>query len=209
MSYTPSNDPNERRNPPLNNPPLNNLLDGLPTPDTSAPFNRAANTPNPTPAQGRWIMPVIIAVIVIGAGLLLLPRLFGGADDSTIPAGDRAVSTNAMQPEPIRIETLTAASELDSDGCAATEAANFTRRQTVYVVGQAEEIPASTSVFARLYFNGTAIEDTAPIVSDQTYRDTCINFAFEPINEGFEAGAYEAEFFVNGNPAGMVSFTVR
>ncbi|MBZ0302806.1 MAG: hypothetical protein K8J31_23885, partial [Anaerolineae bacterium] len=79
----------------------------------------------------------------------------------------------------------------------------------VYIVAPYSDVPAGTSVFVRLYQDGTPIEDTSEIQADQDYHNTCLNFVFEPIEGTFDPGSYEAEFFVNGNPAQSVNFEIR
>jgi len=79
-----------------------------------------------------------------------------------------------------------------------------------YVVALNSEVPEGTTIFARLYRDGEAIEDLPAITSNQDYNNSCINFVFETSDgDNFESGDYEAEFFVNGNSYNSVDFSIR
>jgi hypothetical protein len=96
------------------------------------------------------------------------------------------------------------------DGCATDPRASFEPVEPVFVVAEGSDIPAGTSVFVRLYHEGTPIEDAPEITADQDYTNSCVNFIFEP-SQGttFDQGNYQAEFIINGNPANTVDFEVR
>jgi hypothetical protein len=69
-------------------------------------------------------------------------------------------------------------------------------------------MPEGTTVFARLYHDDTAVEDTAEITADEDYSNVCVNFVFEN-DENWDSGDYEVEFFVNGNAYESAQFSVR
>jgi hypothetical protein len=104
---------------------------------------------------------------------------------------------------------VVSASAIDRDGCATDSTSIFGAFEPVYVVAEDSAVPSGTSVFVRLYHEGTPVEDAPEITADQDYDNTCINFVFEPEGAAFDPGSYEAEFIINGNPANTVSFEIR
>ncbi|MAS38198.1 MAG: hypothetical protein CL610_29650 [Anaerolineaceae bacterium] len=149
----------------------------------------------------------IIALVIIGA-VLLLPRLF-----NTDSLNEPAPVVNENEPIPgaenIQIGNPVTALSLDRDGCAVDTTSQFSGREPIYVVAPDADIPAGTGVFVRLYQDGNAVEDTTEIRADQDYQNTCLNFVFEPVEMSLDPGTYEAEFYINGNPADTVSFEVQ
>jgi hypothetical protein len=108
------------------------------------------------------------------------------------------------------IGDLVVASSIDNNGCAADRSDSFSTGDTIYIVAEDSDIPASSTLFVRLYANGEAVEDSQELTADDDYIDTCANFLFEPVEgASFDTGEYEAELFVNGNPHGTVSFNVE
>jgi hypothetical protein len=69
-------------------------------------------------------------------------------------------------------------------------------------------VPTGTRVFVRLYHEGIAVEDTDEVTAEQDYTNVCVNFVFDS-TEGWDAGDYEAQYFVNGKAYRSVLFTVE
>lgn len=155
---------------------------------------------------------LLIGLIVLVGALFLIPRLFNTGDtanDTTVDQ-QRPVDNTGNQPDPnINLGRLTAAGAVDRDGCPVESRSSFEPTEPIYVVAQNSSIPAGTSVFVRLYREGTPIEDAPEITADRDYNNTCVNFVFEPTGSAFDPGQYEAEFIVNGNQADVVRFEVR
>ncbi len=107
----------------------------------------------------------------------------------------------------IELGRIVSALNLDRDGCPGDTANRFSPADSIYIVAEESVIPEGTAIFARLYFGDRTLEDADEIVAPGDLN-ACVNFVFES-RTGFEPGNYEAEFFVNGNPAGSVAFTVR
>lgn len=160
---------------------------------------------------------LIIGLLILVGVLFAVPRLFGGDDDDNGDNGAAINETDNTSDEPLADDVLSAdigdlvvASSIDNNGCSADRSDNFETDDTIYIVAEDSDIPASSTLFVRLYANGEAVEDSAELTADADYTDTCANFLFEPVEgASFDAGEYEAELFVNGNPHGTVSFDVE
>ncbi|NLE50682.1 MAG: hypothetical protein GX613_04690 [Chloroflexi bacterium] len=156
---------------------------------------------------------LIIGLLIFVGIMFVVPQLFGDDDDSNASIRDgndvpqNPITDNIVSAD---IGDLIVASGIDQNGCAVDETTTFSADDTVYIVAEDSNIPASTTLFVRLYANGEAVEDSQELTADSDYTDTCANFLFETVSgERFETGAYEAELFVNGNPYGTVSFEIR
>jgi hypothetical protein len=110
---------------------------------------------------------------------------------------------NISLPQPV------AATGVDADGCATGTSSTFSGSQSIYVVTENSRVPSGTGVYVRLYRDGQPVEDAPEIVADRDYTGACINFVFEPVNQAFQSGDYEAQFIVNGNPGPSVTFRVQ
>jgi hypothetical protein len=126
---------------------------------------------------------------------------------------DETSRDDNQQSEPldtdIALGRVVSASSIDRNGCATQTSSTFDASEPVYVIAEGSDVPRGTSVFVRLYREGTPIEDAPEITADQDYNDTCINFIFEPEGAAFDPGQYEAEFIINGNTADSVSFEIQ
>ena len=102
-------------------------------------------------------------------------------------------------------------SNIDADGCPVDTTDQFAGTDEVYVVVEDSDIPAGTTVFARLFREGQPLEDADVITADRDYDNTCIYFVFDATDEAgsLEPGVYEAQIIVNGNPGERVSFEVQ
>ncbi|MDX1993698.1 MAG: hypothetical protein SF029_15020 [bacterium] len=172
-----------------------------------------------------------IGVLLLLAAVLILPRLFdrssAGQEEDTLPQVEQDRSSDSGSSssgggsasggssnsgtfdEDVFLGNPVAAPAVDRDGCPVETTDDFDATEDVWVVAPDSQIPEGTIIFVRLYRNGTPIEDAPEIQADQDYDSTCINFIFEATDGGFEAGEYEAEFYVNGNPADTVTFDIR
>jgi hypothetical protein len=142
-----------------------------------------------------------IGLLILVAVVFVLPRLFD--------TGGGATTRDTIESEDIQVGRPVSAAAVDRNGCPVDVTANFAPNEQIYIVAPQTDVPAGTAVFVRLYHNGMAIEDTVEILADQDYRNTCINFVFEPVDGTFDPGTYEAEFYINGNPAESVSFAIQ
>ncbi len=102
-------------------------------------------------------------------------------------------------------------SNIDADGCAVDTTDQFAGTDEVYVVVEDSDIPAGTTVFARLFREGQPLEDADVITADRDYDNTCIYFVFAATDDAgsLEPGVYEAQIIVNGNPGERISFEVQ
>jgi len=155
---------------------------------------------------------IIIGIIIIAGVVLLGPRLFNTnntqvdlpTDQNTDIFGSDNTSDN------IEIGNVVTTSAVDMNGCPTDTRADFEPGEEVYVVAEDSDFPAGTSVFVRLYREGTPLEDAPEIQADRDYTNSCVNFIFEPTaGQEFDPGNYQAEFIVNGNSADTVNFEVR
>jgi hypothetical protein len=160
-------------------------------------------------------------IAVIGAALLcIVPLLlFGGLTAYTFGGGEEEGRTEEDPTDfadiidedvDIRLGEIVTAGSINDLGCAENFDSTFDEADRIYVVAEDSDFPQGTDVFVRLYHNGDAVEDAPEITADQDYENTCVNFLFVPENgEVFDAGDYDAEFFVNGEESGSVSFVVQ
>jgi hypothetical protein len=153
---------------------------------------------------------IVIGIIIIVAVFLIGPRLFNTDNVATIPDSQVDNQDSQTVDDNIQLGQIVSAQNIDRDGCPVNTTTSFETSESVYVVAENSDVPSGTSVFVRLYHEGTPVEDAPEITADQDYTDSCINFVFEPSNgASFDPGAYEAEFIVNGNPAESVTFEIR
>jgi hypothetical protein len=165
------------------------------------------NTP-----QKKWGCGTIaVAILMVCGAFYLFPRIFGG-NDTVQPTDvvDNGNSDNQNSSSDIHLGSLEISEGIDRDGCATDNVSSLRNVSSFYVIAPDSAFPSGTTVFARLYRDGTAIEDLPAITADQDYSNSCINFVFETTNgDNFESGDYEAEFFVNGNSYDTISFSIN
>lgn len=175
------------------------------------------------PTNNSQMRTAAIVTIVVIIGLLLLGRFVTGmmSNDNTptaVPTTTINTTNNNNTLNPSTNNTTTnnlgpvvAASSVDRDNCAVGATTSFDTNDSIYVVLEDSQLPEGTSMFARMYRNGTAIEDTSELVAEQDYNNTCVSFVFEPTSsaEVWDTGSYEVEFYVNGNSYQSTSFDIR
>lgn len=150
---------------------------------------------------------VIIIIVALIAVLFFLTRNNQPQVQAT-PTPQPATQDSAVVEIPgVELGRIVSALNLDRDGCPGDTANAFRPTDSIYIVAEESSIPEGTALFARLYLGNRTLEDTDEIVAPNDLN-ACVNFVFES-DSGFEPGNYEAEFFVNGNPAGSVAFSVR
>lgn len=129
-------------------------------------------------------------------------------------AGERAGGAGGALPGTGRgnaqIGAIYTTTAVDQNGCPMDDVAEFYPDEPVYVSIDESYIPQGTEIFARLIYEGQAIEDTDPIVADRDL-ETCVWFSFEGgnVSSGLEPGQYEAEVYVNGSLVDAIPFDVR
>jgi len=173
------------------------------------------------PTNNNQMRTAAIVTIVVIIGLLLLGRFVTGmSGNTTTPTTSDTTTNNNNTLNPANTNNTTtlnnlgpvvAAQAIDRDNCAVDATTHFTTTDPVYVVLVDSQLPQGTTMFARLYKDGVAIEDTKELTADQDYNNTCVNFVFRPSQnaEVWPAGNYEAEFFVNGNSYRSTTFDIR
>ncbi|NLG72996.1 MAG: hypothetical protein GX495_13270 [Chloroflexi bacterium] len=152
---------------------------------------------------------VLLLVIIVGAICLFsvfsggLGSLFGSGRDTL---GDRS-NPGVLEGEVGNLGPVYAALDVDQNGCPVETAREFFADETVFVGLEESEIPAGTTIFARLYRNGQVVEDSPEVEAGRS-TVSCVWFEFAPTGAGFEPGSYEAELIVNGNPVDSVAFEI-
>jgi len=156
---------------------------------------------------------ILLGLLVVGAVLVFGPQLFGGGEEDTTPQTvpqDNETTSSEPVDDGITLGDIVVAEGIDRDGCAVSIDYDLDNVESFYVIAEDSEIPEGTEIFVRLYQDNEAVEDLPAIIANQDYDNTCINFTFETTTgRDFDAGNYEAEFFVNGNPYDSVSFDIR
>lgn len=172
--------------------------------------------------NGRTIaIGVLILLVLIVVGSQLLGGMGNNnADDDNEDRGgtfsnpdNESDADGAVVPEGggVGLGRVVTASNIDADGCPVDNSDQFAGDDSVYVVVEDSDIPAGTTVFARLFREGQPIEDADVITADRDYDNTCIYFVFDATDQAgsLESGFYEAQVIVNGNPGERVGFEVR
>lgn len=160
---------------------------------------------------------IIIGIVIFIAAMFLIPRITGDDDndnDNRDPVADTNNDENNDENEAenadISLGEIVSAEGVDRDGCAVDTTSEFDTSDSIYVVAESGDFPEGTSIFVRLYHDDTPVEDSPEITADQDYNDACVNFVFEPeTGAEFDPGDYEAEFFINGNPAESLNFEIN
>jgi hypothetical protein len=164
--------------------------------------------PTKAPAKQPSGTVIIIGIVVVLVVLFIASRLFGGSNTpSTAPSSDNQPVQNNSDPN-LNLGTVVVAENVDRDGCAVDITDTFNDDDTIYAVLEDSAVPQGTTVFARLYYDNQAVEDSNETTAADDYTNVCVNFAFDN-NAGWESGDYEVEFWVNGNAYQSASFTVR
>ena len=179
------------------------------------------------PTNNSQMRTAAIVTIVVIIGLLLLGRFVTGMmnnnntpttsdtiDNTNNNTNGDLVPNNTNTTNNTNLDNLgpvVAAQNIDRDGCAVDATTSFDDNDAVYVVLEDSELPRGTSMFARLYKDNVAIEDTDQVVTEEDYDNLCVNFVFEATDraEVWESGDYEVEFYVNGNAYQSTSFEIR
>jgi hypothetical protein len=135
----------------------------------------------------------IVAIIVVVAVIFIGRQVIGSVTKTT------------------QLGLVVTASGIDGQGCPTNRTSVFSGTQTIYVVALESNVKNGDNVFARLFANGTPVEDSPVITANQDYTNTCIYFQFEPTSptDPLDLGSYQAQMIVNGNPGSTVDFTVQ
>jgi hypothetical protein len=177
------------------------------------------------PTNNSQMRTAAIVTIVVIIGLLLLGRFVTGMmDNNNNPTtSDTPYDTdndNTLNPQNNTTNNTTntdnlgpvvVAPNIDRDNCAVDATNSFDDNDPIYVVLEDSQLSQGTTMFARLYRDGTAVEDTRELVAEEDYDNVCVSFVFEPTDraEVWESGDYEVEFYVNGNAYQSTSFDIR
>jgi len=181
------------------------------------------------PSNNSQMRTAAIVTIVVIIGLLLLGRFVTSmANNNTTPTtSDTINNTNSGNTDLVPPNTsntnnnntvntknlgpVVVAQGVDRDNCAVDATNSFDNNDPIYVVLEDAQLPRGTTMFARLYEDNKAIEDTQQLTAEDDYDNVCVSFVFEPSNsaEVWDEGNYEVEFFVNGNSYQSTSFQIR
>ncbi len=155
---------------------------------------------------------IIIGLLILVGAIYFLPKILGN-NNSNSGNNNNNTSSNSATNTPdagANLGQIVTAKAVDRDGCAADSTTTFSTSGPIYVVAQGSDVQQGTVIFVRLYYQGQIIEDLPEITADQDYSNNCISFVFEPTQgAAFQPGQYEAEFMVNGNQSGSVTFQVQ
>lgn len=186
------------------------------------------------PSNNSQMRTAAIVTIVVIIGLLLLGRFVtsmtnndttpttsdtinnnnSGNTDLVPPNNTNNTNSNTTNNNTVNTNNLgpvVVAEGVDRDNCAVDATNSFDNNDPVYVVLEDAQLPRGTTMFARLYENNKALEDTQELTAEDDYNNVCVSFVFEPTNgaEVWDEGNYEVEFFVNGNSYQSTSFQIR
>jgi hypothetical protein len=164
-------------------------------------------------ARYGYILLILLAIVCAGCGTVASPTSTPSSPANALrarPTPGSGGSTSTTNTTTARSGDIVLTSSLDDSGCATDSVTTFETTDAIYVVLRASSVEEGTSFFARLYDANVALEDTEEVVADQEYDDVCVNFEFVPARgTTWTAGAYEIEFFVNGNSYQFIDFEIR
>jgi hypothetical protein len=178
------------------------------------------------PTNNSQMRTAAIVTIVVIIGLLLLGRFVTGMmDNNNNPTNDTTTNTTntnnntTLNPQnnttnntvdTSNLGPVVAAQNIDRDNCAVDATTSFDDNDSIYVVLEDSQLARGTTMFARMYRNGTAVEDTRELVAEEDYDNVCVSFVFEPTDnaEVWDSGQYEVEFYINGNAYQSTSFEI-
>jgi hypothetical protein len=155
---------------------------------------------------------LLALLLLFGAGFLTARQssTISGSGTAAAISIEPASSVTYSDDTGVSITRFASALSTDADGCPVDETSTFRRSEeiSVFAIGA---FPRGTTVFARMYYDGVAIEDTDTLSADQDYDDVCVYFIFEPTvgAEVFDRGPYTIEFYVNEVSAGSVNVLVE
>ena len=154
--------------------------------------------------KGRTQQPLYTAIILTIIVVLLGGcGLFGGAQRER-------TNDNAAVIGDVDFGQIVTAEGIGANNTPVGETDTFNDTQDyIYVVAQANHIPAGTTLFARWYRDGDPIEDSSELTANQDYEDTYVEFHLENLQDRMETGDYSVQLFANGNPVDEVNFTVE
>jgi hypothetical protein len=171
------------------------------------------------PTNNSQMRTAAIVTIVVIIGLLLLGRFVTGMmGNNTTP--DTTYNTDSdntqLNPQNNPVDTsdlgpVVVARNIDRDNCAVDATTSFDDNDPIYVVLEDSQLPRGTTMFARMYQDGVAVEDTRELTAEDDYNNVCVSFVFEPTDQAevWDVGSYEVEFYVNGNAYQSTSFEIR
>jgi len=175
------------------------------------------------PTNNSQMRTAAIVTIVVIVGLLLLGRFVTGMmDNNNNPTTTDTTTTNnntTLNPQnnttnntvdTSNLGPVVAAQNIDRDNCAVDATTSFDDNDPIYVVLEDSQLAKGTTMFARMYRNGTAVEDTRELTAEEDYNNVCVSFVFEPTDnaEVWDSGQYEVEFYINGNAYQSTSFEI-
>jgi hypothetical protein len=162
----------------------------------------------------RGFQPSRIMLIVGALIVLCLCVVFGGAGSlfSGFLGGNERVTTRDAVPQTgnqaVELGRAYTTTEIDQEGCPLDNVFEFYPDEAVYVSIDYSYIPQGTEMFARLYYNGQAIEDTEAIYADRD-METCVWYVFEGSRGSeLQVGDYEVDIYVNGSVVETLDFVV-
>ncbi len=155
---------------------------------------------------------IIIGLLILVGAIYFLPKILGNNNSNSGNNNDNTSSNSATNTPDAgaNLGQIVTAKAVDRDGCAVDSTTTFSTRGPIHVVAEGSDVQQGTVIFVRLYYQGQPLEDLPEIKADQDYSNNCISFVFEPTQgAAFQPGQYEAEFVVNGNQSGSVTFQVQ
>jgi hypothetical protein len=140
---------------------------------------------------------LLLSTTLAGCGL------FGGAERERVEENEEVT-------QGIDLGDVVTAQGVGEGNRPIDETNDFSASQDViYVVAEVDHIEEGTTLFARWYRDGEAIEDSSEIVADRDYTDTYLEFHLTNEQNEFEEGDYRVEILANGNPVEEVEFSIN
>ncbi len=192
------------------------------------------SAPKLTLPQRRNLLPFGVILLIMLATVLILPNFTNRSSEPTATQSrtfvprDELVFQPSASPRPpvatyiptfdsgattggVTLGRMVSSSGINANGCPVNITHEFAGSDEVYIVIEQSDIPAGTTVFVRLWYEGTPIEDADVITADRDYENTCVYFVFDATDAAgiLDSGFYEAQIIVNGYPSESVSFEVR
>ncbi len=102
------------------------------------------------------------------------------------------------------------AANVDSNNAPTALSDTFSPTQkTIYVVAEALEVAQGTRLSASWTRDGTPVQVSNEIVTDQPYHNSNIEFHLDAGTDGLMTGNYKVQIIINGQPGPSASFAVK
>jgi hypothetical protein len=141
---------------------------------------------------------LVFGVLVLILAIFLVVGSLAGEQEVPV-TGDRGEAPGR----------LFVSSQVLDNGCPVEGSTRFITNQPVYTGFAETEVPSGSVIQTRITQAGELIAQSEEVTVDENMQGSCVTFTFPPDSaQGFPAGDYVAEMYVDGQLADQVQFTI-